>query len=82
MAELAEMATEAAVVASPAAGRGPWRCRGWGAAEGSELICPCDVFPSVLVPGPALMSSIALISRCCLWWPSRSPPSRRHSSNG
>lgn len=26
VAELAEMATEAAVVASPAAGRGPWRC--------------------------------------------------------
>lgn len=33
-------------------------------------------------PGPASMSSIASILRCCLWWHSRSPPSRRHSSSG
>lgn len=43
-----------------------------------SFFLPCPA----LVPGLALMSSTALISRCCLWWPSRSPPSRKHSSRG
>lgn len=43
-----------------------------------SFFLPCPA----LVPGLALMSSTASISKCCLWWPSRSPPSRKHSSRG
>lgn len=43
-----------------------------------SLFLPCPA----LVPGLASMSSTASISRCCLWWPSRSQPSRKHSSRG
>ena len=37
---------------------------------------------TALEPGHVLMSSIALTWRCYLWWPSKSPPSRKPSNKG
>lgn len=51
------------------------------------LSSKCTPYPNALLylvrgPGRALMSLIGSTSRCCLWWRSRSPLSRKHSSRG
>lgn len=42
----------------------------------------CAFHPTALVPGHALMSLIALMWRCCLWWLNRSPQYKRLNSKG
>lgn len=56
--------------------------RPWRPQVGSVLTPPVPSPHLVLGPGPASTSSTALMSRCCLWWLSRLPPSRRHNNSG